>query len=84
MNGKERLEAIAKEMGVKPKCITMSMSMVNSLGLFIPVMREMPEMLYQYDRNYVFNSDKFMKNLDMQASPYLEGIKEIVKLDYQK
>jgi len=84
MNGKELIEAIAREMGVKPKYRTMSLSMVKLLGLFIPVMREMPEMMYQYDRNYVFNSDKFTENFDMQATPYLEGIKEIVELDYKK
>lgn len=84
MNGKEMIEAIAKEMGVKPKYRTMSMSMVKLLSLFIPVMREMPEMMYQYDRNYVFNSDKFTNNFAMQATPFLEGIKEIVKLDYKQ
>jgi len=34
------------------------------LGLFIPLMREMPEMMYQYDRDYVFNSDKFTNHFD--------------------
>ena len=44
----------------------------------------MPEMMDQFDRDYVFNSDKFNNHFDLQATPYLEGIKEIVKIDYKK
>jgi nucleoside-diphosphate-sugar epimerase len=84
MTGKEWIEAIAKEMKVKPKYQVASKFIVKLLGIFIPIMREMPEMMYQYDRDYVFNSDKFEKTFEFQTTPYLEGIREIVKFDYQK
>ncbi|UCD61430.1 MAG: hypothetical protein JSV59_02305 [Flavobacteriaceae bacterium] len=82
--GREWIEAIAKEMGVKPRSQTATKFIVRLLGLFIPLMREMPEMMYQYDRDYIFNSDKFEKHFDFKVTPYLDGIKEIVKSDYSK
>ncbi len=84
LTGMEWIEAIAKEMGVKPKYQVAPKFIVKLLGLFIPIMREMPEMMYQYDRDYVFNSEKFNIHFDLQPTPYLEGIREIIKSDYRK
>jgi hypothetical protein len=53
------------------------------MGLFMPLMREMVEMLYQYDRHYVFISKKFEDRFDMKPTPYLEGIKQVVQRDYK-
>ena len=80
--GKEWIEAIAGEMGVKPRNQVASRFIIRILGLFIPIMREMPEMMYQYDRDYVFNSDKFDSHFSFRTTPYVEGIKEIVSSDY--
>lgn len=82
--GKEWIEAIAMEMGVKPRYQVATKLILRIIGLFVPVMKEMPEMMYQYDRDYDFNSDKFEKRFDFKPTPYLEGIKAIVKSDYQK
>ena len=54
--------------------------MVKAIGLFIPFMNEMPEMMYQYDRDYIFDSGKFEKRFGIQATPYAEGIKQTVQL----
>ena len=80
--GQEWINAIAKEMNVKPKTQTATKFIVKLLGLFIPLMREMPEMMYQYDRDYVFNSDKFTNHFDFKPTSYLVGIREIIKSDY--
>ena len=50
----------------------------------MPIMREMQEMLYQYDRDYVFDSTKFEKRFDFTPIPYSEGIKKIIESDYSK
>ena len=81
--GKEWIEVIADEMGVKPKYQVASRLIVKIIGLFVPIMREMPEMMYQYDRDYVFNSDKFDSQFNFKTTPYLDGIKAIVKSDDQ-
>lgn len=80
--GKEWIENIAKELRAKPKYQVATKFMVRILGLFIPIMKEMVEMIYQYDRDYVFDSKKFEKKFNFSPTPYLEGIKEIVKQDY--
>ena len=84
MTGKEWIEAIAKEFGVKPRYQVLSRFMIRVLGIFIPVMKEMLEMMYQYDRDYVFNSGKFNREFDFQPTPYAEGIKAIIRSDYRK
>ena len=81
--GKEWIEVIANELAVAPKYRVANKFLVRILGLFVPIMKEMVEMMYQYDRHYVFNSDKFEKRFDLKPTPYLDGIKEIVKTDYQ-
>jgi nucleoside-diphosphate-sugar epimerase len=80
--GREWVEAIARELGVEAKIQLATMPVVKVMGLFSSIMREMPEMMYQYDRDYVFNSDKFNRSFDMKATPYLEGIKAIIRSDY--
>ena len=80
MTGKEWIESIASEMGVKPRYQVATKLIVKAMGLFVPVMREMPEMMYQYDRDYVFSSAKFENRFDFKPIPYVEGIREIVKI----
>lgn len=80
--GKEWINQVATTMGKEPKYMVLSKTMVRLVGLFIPVMGEMVEMMYQYDRDYVFNSAKFNQKFNFKPTPYLEGIKEIVKEDY--
>jgi nucleoside-diphosphate-sugar epimerase len=77
--GRQWIEAFAKEMSVQPKTQLASRTMVKLLGLFNPIMKEFVEMLYQYDRDYVFNSSKFEKAFSFQPTPYAEGIKEIIR-----
>lgn len=81
--GREWIEKAALELGTKPKFQVAGRTMVSLLGLFIPIMREMKEMLYQYDRDYVFDSSKFEKRFDIKPTPYDTGIKQVVASDYQ-
>ena len=80
--GQEWVENIAREMGVKPRLLVANKFMIRLMGLFIPVMREMVEMLYQYDRTYVFDSSKIEKRFDLKPTPYTTGIKEVIQTDY--
>ncbi len=82
--GKEWIEAIAREMGIKPKYQVAPKLLVRIIGLFVPIMREMVEMMYQYDRDYVFDSSKFEKQFNFRPTPYINGIREIVQNDYKK
>ena len=52
--------------------------MLRLIGLFVPVMREFPEMAYQYDRDYVFDSSKFEKAFNFEPTKPAEGVKRTV------
>lgn len=82
LTGKEWIEAIAREMVIEPRYRVATKFLVRILGLFVPILKETVEMMYQYDRDYIFGSSKFEKRFDFRPTPYQEGIKEIVKRDY--
>lgn len=79
LTGKQLIEAFAKEMNVPAKYMVVGKTMVQVLGLFNSIMKEFVEMLYQYDRDYVFDSSKFEKAYDFKPTSYLDGVKEVVK-----
>lgn len=82
MTMKEIIEFCASEMGVKPRYQILSKLMLTLIGLFVPIMRELPEMNYQYDRDYVFNSNKFEKEFNFTPTPYKAGLREVMKRDF--
>jgi nucleoside-diphosphate-sugar epimerase len=48
--------------------------MLWSLGLFVPILRENMEMLYQFEHDYRFDSGKVERAFGLTATPYREGI----------
>src|SRR5690606_18655912 len=59
MTGRQWVELIAKQLGVKPEFRVISPAFFSIAGIFMPLLRETREMLYQYDRDYFFDSSKF-------------------------
>lgn len=82
LTGKEWIMAVGREMGVEPGYRIAPWWFVRIVGLFVPVMKEMVEMMYQYDRDYVFDSTKFENYFDFTPTSYLEGIRKTVRTDY--
>lgn len=81
--GREWVAAIAAELGVAPRMQVAPRFLVRLMGLFNPVMRNLVEMLYQYDRHYVFDSGKFERRFGIPPTPYAEGIREVVARDFR-
>lgn len=81
--GQGWIDLIAQAMGAKAKSQLAPKFLVKLMGLFNPMMKEMVEMLYQYDRDYVFDSSKFEKRFNFKPTSYHEGIKQIVEKDYK-
>jgi nucleoside-diphosphate-sugar epimerase len=79
LTGKEFIQLFAKEMKVAPKFSVLPQWMASLMGLFVPIMRELAEMFYQYDRDYIFDSSKFTKRFQYKPKSYEEGIAETVK-----
>ena len=84
LTGKEWIEAIAAALGTKPKYQVATKFLLRIMGMFVPIMKELIEMYYQNDRDYVFDSSKFNSRFNFTPTPYLEGIKQIVASDYPK
>lgn len=49
---------------------------VRVLGLFVPVLREFVEMMYQFEDEYIFDSTKIEKAFNLTATSYQEGLKQ--------
>jgi nucleoside-diphosphate-sugar epimerase len=80
ITGKEMIGLFTSRMNVKNKLFILPMWMLKMLGLFIPLMKEMPEMMYQYQSDYFFDSSKFDKRFDFKATTYPEGVKNTIEL----
>ena len=82
MTGQELTDAIAKKMGKEGKTMILTKFIAGLMGIFVPVMKELKEMMYQYDRDYVFNSKKFEDRFNFTPTSYEDGITEVVASDY--
>lgn len=84
LSAQEWLNITAEYFGVKPKAQIMTPFLASIVGIFIPVIREVKEMMYQYTRDYVFNSSRFEEQFNFEPTSYEEGIKTMLETDYPK
>ncbi|MEJ2004969.1 MAG: NAD-dependent dehydratase, partial [Cyclobacteriaceae bacterium] len=80
--GKEWVEMCAHLLNTKPKARNTPRFILNVMGLFSPIMKELGEMNYQYETDYVFNSTKFQQKFDMNPTPYKDSILLTIQNDY--
>lgn len=83
LTGRQWVDAIADELGNDARIRVVSPFILSVMGLLVPVMREVKEMTYQYDRDYVFRSDKFNRRFDFRPTQPADGIEAIVASDYR-
>lgn len=80
ISGKDFIALVASAMGKPVTHSIMSKLMVRIGGLFNSYAKEIIELLYQYDQDYCFNSDKFKKAYpNFSVTSYQQGITDIVK-----
>ncbi|MFM8374264.1 MAG: NAD-dependent epimerase/dehydratase family protein [Bacteroidota bacterium] len=68
----------ATEMGTGNEYQVLPNWLMKALGLFIPIMKELPEMNYQYDRDYFFDSSKFNNRFNYTPTTNANAVKETV------
>jgi nucleoside-diphosphate-sugar epimerase len=51
---------------------------VRMVGFFVPVLREMVEMMYQFEEDYVFDSTKIERAFNVSPTTYRDGITQII------
>ncbi|WP_077919203.1 NAD-dependent epimerase/dehydratase family protein [Spirosoma sp. 209] len=79
LTGRQWVELFAKEMHVTPKASALPVWALLPLGWFVPLMKELREMVYQYDRHYAFDSSKFTRRFGIEATSPIEGVRETVR-----
>jgi nucleoside-diphosphate-sugar epimerase len=80
LSGKEFIAMAAEIVGADEENYSILKKwMLSMAGLFNSVVKENMEMLYQFDSDYLFDSSKFEKAYEMQATPYKLGMIEIFK-----
>ncbi len=67
LTGKDWIELVARILNKKPSYTVLPSWMVSFTGLFVPLFKELSEMIYQYEQDYVFNSSKFEKRFGLCA-----------------
>ena len=78
LTGREMISLFTKEMNAADKIFVLPNWLLKLLGLFIPLMKEMPEMMYQYDRDYIFDSSKFDGHFNFLPTTYQQGVKDTI------
>lgn len=73
------IQLIAEELRVEPKIQYVPVWMIKMLGVFVPIMRELPEMIYQYEQDYIFDSSKFEKRFGITSTSPENGIKNLIE-----
>lgn len=76
LTGAEFVALAAKYMKAGNKVQTLPKWLIRLTGLFIPVMKELSEMLYQNEFPYLFDSTKFEKAFAFSPTTYDAGIRE--------
>ncbi|MEO6869354.1 MAG: NAD-dependent dehydratase, partial [Ginsengibacter sp.] len=79
LTAKQWIELVAKELGKEPRIQKVPTWMIYILGLFMPDLMEFPEMMYQNELDYFFDSSKFENRFGITATKPEEGIKLMVE-----
>ena len=76
LTGNEFVAIAAKYMHASPGVQVLPKWLIGALGLFVPIMKELGEMLYQNEFPYHFDSSKFEKTFNFKPTSYEDGIRQ--------
>lgn len=74
--GKAFVTLVAREFGTPAKHRVLTRPMLKVAGWFDATVRELSEMLYQYESDYIFDSSRFDRTFHRQTTSYVDGIHE--------
>ena len=73
------IERAAKIAGVEPKVSAMPKGMMNVLSVFIPILKELKEVMYQFEQPFIVDGSKVQETFGFTPTPLDEAIGETVK-----
>lgn len=74
ISSRQFVELVYRAAGRKPKLSAAPRLLVKVLGRFSAQMRELEEMLYQFDADFVMDSSRFEHTFDMRPTPLEDAI----------
>lgn len=78
ITGREWIQLFAKALGKNNALEVLPAALVKELGTDNQVMHELFEMLYQYDRDYYFDSTKFNQRFNYTPITHAQAVQETV------
>lgn len=82
LSGKEWISLFADAMNRPASYTRITAGLIKTFGLFNGFFKELGEMMYQFESDYFFNSNKFHQRFpDFAITSGREGIAEIIKAD---
>ncbi len=79
LTGREWVKLFASEMKTKDKVMVLPMWGLKLLGIIVPILREMPEMMYQFDRPYNFDCTKFKTRFNFTPTSNLDAVRQTIE-----
>lgn len=71
----EQLVRLANELAGRPHRMQVAPRwLLRAMGWFVPILRENDEMMYQFERDYRFDSGKVERAFGLRATGYREGL----------
>jgi nucleoside-diphosphate-sugar epimerase len=80
LTGKQWIELFARHLHVQQSYMVVPIWLAGIIGIFMPMMKELKEMMYQYDRDYFFNSSKFENHFHYKATEPEKAVSEMIKM----
>jgi nucleoside-diphosphate-sugar epimerase len=79
LTGTDFMQQVSAAVGNKGKWSVMTRGSMRFLGIFVPILLELREMMYQFEHDYVLDSSKFAaKYPDFTPTTYEQGIKATI------
>ncbi len=75
---REFLALVFEEAGLPFRASPAPSWLVKSMGLFIPIMREMSEMLYEFEEPHIVDHSKFVRAFGGSTTPHRTAIRDTV------
>jgi len=75
LTNRQWIELVMNAMNKQKKIQTMPDWMISLVGIFMPILKELQDVGYQFKQDYFFNSDKFNKRFNFTPTSPEMGIK---------
>lgn len=79
LTNRQWIELMMNAMSKQKKIQTMPEWMISLVGIFMPILKELQDVGYQFKQDYFFNSSKFNKRFNFTPISPEDGIREMVK-----